>query len=341
MAASDARHIVVTRHGDAAVLEVRPMDVVAPGPGQLLVRTEAAGVAMADVQMRAGTYPEPPGLPFTPGYDVTGRVEAVGPGVAGFAPGDRVAALTVTGGYATHVLAPASHAVAVPDDVDPVVVAALVLNWVTAAQMLRRVAAVQAGDTVLVHGAAGGVGTALTELGTRWGVTVLGVASGRRTEVVAAAGGIPIDRRTDDPVDAARKRCPDGVRATFDGIGGPHLTGSRRATSRHGVVVSYGVTFSLERGLGRRAGLARHAAAVAAASLTRGPRVKIYVIAGRRGHATRHPEQFREDLAELVAMLAAGDIHPRAEALPLGDAAEAQRRLESGTVDGKLVVVPG
>ena len=155
MSASAAGHVVVARHGEAEVLQVRPMDVV-PGPGQLLVRVEAAGVAMADVQMRAGTYPEPPALPFTPGYDVTGRIEAVGPGVDGFAPGDRVAALTVTGGYATHALAPASHAVAVPYGLDPVAVAALVLNWVTAAQMLRRVAAVHAGETVLVHGAAGG-----------------------------------------------------------------------------------------------------------------------------------------------------------------------------------------
>ncbi|MGB9012519.1 MAG: alcohol dehydrogenase catalytic domain-containing protein [Aeromicrobium sp.] len=181
--------VVVRSHGGPDVLGVEPSPLPIVRSGEVLVEIEAAGVAYADVLMRRGIYPESPALPFTPGYDVVGRVVA-GPLPAGL----RVAALTVTGGYATHVLVRADEAVPVPDGVEPAQAVALVLNYVTAHQMLHRVARVRAGETVLVLGAAGGVGQALLELAAVAGIRAIGTASGSRTSLLQARGALAIDR---------------------------------------------------------------------------------------------------------------------------------------------------
>jgi len=333
-----AQAVRVERHGGPDVLVLRSVDVAAPTTGEVLVEVETAGVAYADVLMRRGVYPETPPLAFTPGYDVVGRVLATGPGVEHVEVGDRVASLTVTGGYSTHALAQAALTVPVADHLVAAEVSALVLNYVTAAQMLERVARVPGGGSILVHGAAGGVGTALLELAEHHGITAIGSASGSRTEAVTARGGIPLDRRQVDVVDETLRLVPDGVTATFDAVGGPHLRHSRRATARGGTVVSYGLSFAVEEGLGRRRALARHVAAVVRTRVTPGPAARLYVIAGKRGYATRHPEQFRADLARLAGLLETGVVSPDVTVLPLAQAGDAHRALEAGTVTGKLVL---
>lgn len=146
----------------------------APSAGELRVRVRATGVGYTDVIMRRGYYPYRPAFPFVPGYEVVGVVDAVGAGVEGFAVGDRVAALTVYGGYAEELTRAAKEFVKVPAGLDDAAVAAVILNYVTAYQMIHRVAKLERGATALVTGASGGVGLALLELLRDTGVRVVG-----------------------------------------------------------------------------------------------------------------------------------------------------------------------
>lgn len=333
------RGVVLQRHGGPEVLELQELPTPRPGPGEALVQVEAAGVAYADVLMRKGIYPETPRLPFTPGYDVVGRVVSIGPEVEELAVGDRVAALITTGGYATHALVSPPRAVLVPDHVDAPQVCALTLNYVTAHQMLHRVAAVQPGATVVVVGAAGGVGTALLELSALGGIRVIGTASGDRTAGVRARAGIAVDRRTCDVAAEVRRLAPEGVAAVFDPVGGPSLRVSQSLLAPGGVLVSYGVSFAAEAGNGKLVMLARQALALGRAKVARS-RTELYVIAGRRGRTTRRPAEFRADLAALVVELMRGGLAPEVTTMRLDEAAEAHRALEDGTVTGKLVLVP-
>lgn len=334
------RAAVVEQHGGPDVLQIRQLPDLQPGSDQVLVEVEAAGVAYADVLMRRGLYPETPHTPFTPGYDVVGRVLAVGEGVDAVGVGTRVAALTVVGGCATRVLAAAELVVPIPEDVPAPQVCALVLNYVTAHQLLHRVARVHAGQTVLVLGAAGGVGTALLELAALAGISTIGTASGARTAAVTARGGVAVDRRTHDVVTEVRRCAPGGVTAVFDPVGGPSLAVSRSMTAPGGVIASYGVSFAVDEGRSRLSMLARQGIALGRAKLARSERTELYVIAGWRGRARKHPDHFREDLTSLVRRLAAGDLAPEVVVLALDDAAEAHRALEAGEVTGKLVLVP-
>jgi NADPH:quinone reductase-like Zn-dependent oxidoreductase len=316
----------LTGAGGPQMLRLETVPAPVPGRGELLVRMQAAGVAFGDVTQRQGRNPGK--LPAVLGYDVVGTVESVGPGVEGHASGERVAALTMTGGYASHVLARSDWTVPVPVELDAARVSALVLNYLTAWQMLHRVANVQPGQSVLVLGAAGGIGSALVELARLAGVTVYGTASARRHAALRERGVRVV---------ADQGALPGQVDAVFDPVGGPSLARSRRATKRGGVVVSYGFSFTVDGGHSRAAGLLRTFTALTAAKATPGARVVVYTVGSA---AKKEPAALRDDLGQLIDLLAAGDIDPRVETLPLADAAEAHRRLEDRQVLGKLVLVP-
>ena len=187
------RQVLLTGVGGPEVLEVVERDAPEPGRGEVRVRVLAAGVAFADVLMRHGKYPGAPKIPFTPGYDLVGEVEKLGEGVGGVTVGQRVAALTQVGSYAQRVVVAAEELVPVPDGVDPAEAVALVLNYVTAYQMLHRVAEVRPGERILVHGAAGGVGTALLDLGRLGGLEAYGTASAAKHDAVRRFRATPID----------------------------------------------------------------------------------------------------------------------------------------------------
>src|SRR5215467_13033666 len=183
MQPSPARHdnerIVIARYGAAAnALEVVREPAPEPGPGEVRIRVEAAGVSFGDIAQRSNVFfAGAPPLPYTPGYDVVGRVDAIGDEVTGVTLGERVVALTMFSGYARYVCVPAAWLVRVPAHVDAAQAVALVLNYATAWQMLRRIARVKAGDAVLVYGASGGVGTALLDLARHLKLDVAAVAS--------------------------------------------------------------------------------------------------------------------------------------------------------------------
>ncbi|MFD5825708.1 alcohol dehydrogenase catalytic domain-containing protein [Lentzea sp. NPDC060358] len=324
--AAGARRVRLTSTGGPEVLRVEAVPVPEPGPGQVLITMEAAGVAFHDVTTRRGLTPG--ALPEVQGFDVVGHVMRVGAGVAEFTPGQRVGALVGDGGYATHVLAPAARTVPLPEGPPAAQLDALVLNYLTAWQMVHRVARPAPGDAVLVLGAAGGVGSALTQIARAAGVAVYGTSSPGRRGRVEAGGAIWVADQASVPVPVA---------ATFDPVGGPSLVRSRRATKPSGVVVSYGFSFATGAGHSRAGAMARTVGALLRAKLTPGPRVVVHTVARA---VDGDPAGFRADVAALVERLVAGVIEPEVVTLPLEQAAEAHRRLENREVEGKLVLVP-
>lgn len=211
-----------------------------PAAGEVRVQALAAGVGFPDVLMREGTYPGGPRPPFTPGYDLVGRVDALGAGVVTPRLGQMVAALTVWGSYAQYVCLPATGLVPVSPGLDPTEAVALVLNYTTAYQILRRVARARRGERALVHGAAGGVGAAALQLGRLAGLELYGAAAGADCDLVAELGAIPIDYRREDFVARIHALTGDGVDVVLDGIGGPVSLRSYRTLRRGRRLVLFG-----------------------------------------------------------------------------------------------------
>ncbi|MDI1364508.1 MAG: zinc-binding dehydrogenase [bacterium] len=331
----------MARTGGAEVVQGRSVTLPPPGPGEARVAIEAAGVAFADIVMRTGLYPGVK-APVTPGYDLVGRIEALGPGVEGFAVGQRVAALTVTGSYADRRNVEARHLVAAPEGVAAEALVAGVLNGLTAWQMFHRVTSAQPGEWVLVHGAAGGVGGLLLDLARLAGVRAIGTASAGKRAVVEAKGGVHIDYRSEPVAQRARAISGGGVVAAFDHVGGPHLKAASIAALRDGgTAVLYG-GYDATRGGKLRPGamiqmlLSDRLSAMALFSASQG--VVGYNVTSWRD---ARPEAYRQDLAAVLALIGAGQLDPQIGAtFPLADAAKAQALLQSTKASGKIVLKP-
>src|ERR1700722_19927532 len=234
------RAMMITRPGGPEVLQTVELPVVDPGPGQLRVAVRASGVGATDLTMLAGDYMFAPKIPFVGGYEISGVVEAIGADVTGFRVGQRVAALTVCGGFAERLVRGAEHFVPIPDEVSDVEAVAVILNYVTAWQMIHRVAHARAGQTAVVTGAGGGVGTALLQLLWLAGVKTYGAASAKKHRLVASLGATPVDYRL-GPIDRLiHAHEPAGVDFVFDAIGGANIGPCLRATRRGGMVIGYG-----------------------------------------------------------------------------------------------------
>lgn len=338
----EVQRVVVDDVGGPEVLAVVEEEDPEPGPGEVCVRVLAAGVSFTDMLIRAGTYLGGPKPPFTPGYELVGVVEELGRGCSRLRQGDRVAALTVTGAYAERVCIAEEIAVPVPTDLDPAELVSLVLTYVTAYQLLHRVARANNGEAVLVHGAAGRVGTAVLELGALAELRVYGTASADVGALVERLGGVPIDYRREDFLARVRELTGEGVDIVLDGIGGALSLRSYRALRPGGRLVIYGHHATLADGRKSRRGWISWYASTGcvglAGLLSRRRSVLAYRIAKLRD---RHPDWFRDDLLELVGLLHERKIKPHiAERLPLGDARRAHELLANSAVEGKLVLVP-
>ena len=336
------KRVVVDRYGGPEVLRVVEEDEPIPGPGEVRVRVFAAGVSFTDALLREGTYLGGPKPPFTPGYELVGVVEELGPGCSRLRVGDRVAALTVWGADAEQVCVPEKYAVEVPEDLDPAEVVSLVLPYMTAYQLLHRVAAVKSGETVLVHGAAGRVGTAVLELGALAELSLYGTASARDRVAVEQLGAVAIDYRNDDFLARLRGLPGKGVDVVLDGLGGATSVRSFRALRPGGGLVVFGYSSALTQGRRSRRGWIKWNAQTGSVFLwgLLSPRRQVhgYRIDKLRN---RRPEWFREDFLELLDLLRRGEIHPAvAERLPLTDVRRAHELLESSAATGKLVLVP-
>ncbi|MBP1774049.1 MAG: Alcohol dehydrogenase GroES domain protein [candidate division NC10 bacterium] len=318
-----------------------------PTAGEVRVRVLAAGVGLPDIMAREGIHPETPRVPFTPGWDLVGVVDRLGVGVSGLQPGELVTAMPISGAYAEFVCLPQSELVPVPSGLDAAEAVSLVLNYVTAYQMLHRSAKVRPGQRALIHGAAGGVGTALLQLGRLAELEMYGTCSSRGASAVSELGGIPIDYRQQDFVKEIHRLTGDGVDTVFDPIGGAHLWHSRKALRPGGKVVGYGNTTSLRgQGLtsgrpGRRNrlhGIPIFALYIAGGCLLPGrKRVVPYSIQTLK---RLRPALFRQDLIALFDLLQRQMIKPLiAQRLPLAEARQAHELLGKGGVTGKIVLV--
>jgi NADPH:quinone reductase len=325
---------MITKAGGPEALEWIELPVEEPGPGQLRVRVRAVGVGATDLLILAGTYRYAPKIPLVPGYEVAAVVDAIGAGVTGFRLGQRVAALTVYGGYSELLVRDARHFLPIPDDVSDVNAAAVILNYVTAWQMIHRVAKVRSGQTALVTGAGGGVGTAALELLRFAGAQTYGAASLPKHDTVRNLGAIPIDYRA-GPLDRLTRALePQGVDHVFDAIGGPNTGPCIGAARRGGTVVGYG--FMAVRGTA--ATLAMFANLYIGARL-RGRRGAFY---GITMLYKKDPEPLREDLPKIFALIGEKKLSPVVSAtFPLHAAREALEHLASGAVEGKIVLTSG
>ena len=324
--------VVLTALGGPEVFKIIEDDVRDPGRNEVRIRILACGVAFADVLMRRGLYSGVPPLPYSPGYDIAGVVESCGSAVSGWKPGDFAAALTQTGGYSRYIVLRESELVRVPDGLDPAEAVSLVLNYTTAYQLIHRIAQLSRGDSALIHGAAGGVGTAALQLGSLAGLKMFGTASKSKHDLVAALGGIPIDYRTEDFVQRAA-----GVRAVFDPIGGRNWLRSYRALGRGGRMIGYGMSAAIEGGRRNMALAGASFALLTVLGLLPGKSARWYNIMTEK---QKHPEWFREDLSRLLTILRDKSIRPVvAERLPLSGVARAHELLERASVSGKIVLL--
>ncbi len=341
------RRIIVSQYGGPEELRVVEEDCPEPKPGEARVRVLAAGVALPDVMMREGIHPETPSLPFTPGWDLVGVVDQLGAGVSAIERGQIVAALPISGSYTEFICLPQRELVPVPPGLDAAEAVSLVLNYITAYQMLHRSAKIEPGQQVLIHGAAGGVGSALLQLGGLAAVKMYGTCSSRRAPAVSDLGGIPIDYRNLDFVKEIYRLTRDGVDVVFDGIGGPHIWRSRNALRPGGRVVAYGITSSLSGGRlasgrsGRRhrfRAIAIFGLYIAGGWLLPGrKRVLPYSIQWLK---RVKPALFRQDLITLLDLLRQKKIKPLiAERFPLVQARRAHELLGKEGVTGKIVLV--
>ena len=335
------RVVQVRRFGGPEELEVADAPLPTAGRGEVRVRVLASGLEYTDVVIRRHLYPQTASRhpPFVMGYDVVGEIDQLGEGVSGFQLGDRVADMTVLGSNAAYRTLRANDLIRVPPSVDTAEAAALILSWTTAYQLLHRSAHVQRGQRVLVQGGAGAVGQALIVLGRMAGLEVWGTARGEHAALIRELGATPIDYQRED----FTRVLPGGFDVVFDGIGKDDYRHSFAALKRGGLVCAYGYTAGVQprRRLlsvltwGARVYLWRHLLSW----LPGGKRLSVYSINLMRA---RRPIWFREDLERLFGLLGTRAIRPRlGERISFDEVAEAHRRLEAGSLQGKLVLCPG
>ena len=339
--------IIVTYYGGPDALQVLEEECPEPKDGEVRVRVLAAGVPLPDILMRQGVHPETPPLPFTPGWDLIGVVDRLSNGISGIEPGQIGAALPISGAYAEFVCLLPRELVPVPPGLDAAEAVSLVLNYVTADQMLHRSAKVRPGQRVLIHGAAGGVGSALLQLGRLAGLEMYGTCSSRGASAVSDLGAIPIDYRQLDFVKQIHRLTSEGVDVVFDGIGGTHIWRSRKALRPGGTVVAYGLTSSLREGRlvsgrpGRRhrfRGIAIFGLYIAGGWLL--PSRKRVVPYSIQWLKRLRPALFQQDLIALFDLLQQQKIKPLiARRFPLAEARHAHELLGRGGVTGKIVLV--
>ena len=325
---------------DQLVLATR--EVRTPAAGQLLVRMEATGVSMAEQQMRRGKYYQQQPFPFVPGYDLVGTVIAVGEAVAPDLLGRRVAAVTKYGGWSTHVLVDARAAVPVPAALTAAEAETLVVNGLTAWQLLHRAAKVPDGGTIVVYGATGGVGMVLSQLATARGIRVIGTASTRNLDALRTVGVAPLDYADPDLLASVRRLAPGGVDAVFDHIGGAGLAGSFGMLRRGGTLAGYGSAATRDVTGSAWVPVLKLVGRLALWNLLPNDRsAHFYNLWAGVRRADAYWSRAQDDLGQVFALAAAGAVRaPIGARLPLSRVAEAVRLAESKTIVGKVVLEP-
>jgi NADPH:quinone reductase-like Zn-dependent oxidoreductase len=335
------RQAVIPRYGPPDVFAIRDVPEPEPGPGDLRIRVRAAGVNFADILARMGLYPDAPKLPMVVGYEVSGHVDRIGPDVIGMSEGDQVVALTRFGGYSESVVVPAGHAFRVPPDLSDSEAAAFPVNYLTAALALYRMAALNAGEVVLIHNAGGGVGIAATQLARLRRATVIGTASAFKHAALRSFGvEHAIDHQTTNIADEVMKITKGrGVDVILDPIGGRSFQSSYRMLAPLGRLILLGLSAA---STGERRNM-WGAFRVWMTTQRFNPMSLINRNRGVFGMHIGHLWDERRQLTPLMEMLlselSAGRLRPVvARTFPLEKVAEAHRFIQSRLNIGKVVL---
>jgi NADPH:quinone reductase-like Zn-dependent oxidoreductase len=333
------RRVVVSQRGGPEVLQLVEEALPEPEPGEVRVKVLAAGVSGYDVMLRSRRFPGFTRLPYTPGEDFVGLVDKLGDGVTTLETGQRVAGWTFGRGgcYAEFICTPADEVAPVPADLDSAEAVALVVNYLTAHVALYQTARVQKGERILVHGAAGGVGSALVRLGQLAGLEVYGTASEYNHELVSAFGATPIDYRKDDFVERIRSLTGDGVDVVFDVIGGARqLWRSYRSLRKGGRLVMLGMAAASKTGTRIIPPSLLTVALIKAIPDGK----KAPLSPGMSSYPQEHMDWYRATLTEFFEGAVADTLKPVvAERMPLAEVARAHQLLERGGYAGKVVLI--
>jgi NADPH:quinone reductase-like Zn-dependent oxidoreductase len=339
------QQVWITRRGGPEVLTVREAPAPAPRAGEVRVRVRAAGVNFADLMLRLGLHPDGPRLPAVPGYEAAGRVDALGAGAPAGLLGAEVVALCNGGGYADTVCVPAGQVWRVPAGVDVRTAAALPLNYLTAHEMLRVLARVEAGETVLIHSAAGGVGQAAVQIAQRCGARVLGSASPAKHAYLREQGLVAVFDSRATGFAAAARRATDGrgCDVVLEPRNGSWIMESYRCLARCGRLVLFGFSAAARS--------PRSGTFAALATLLRVPWCRLHplrlmndnrAVAGvNLARMWDEIERLGGWMRELLAGVAAGELAPRVDRVfPLAAADDAQRYLHERRNVGKVLLLP-
>jgi NADPH2:quinone reductase len=319
--------IRIASSGGPEVLRFEDVPTPAPGAGQVLLRVEAVGLNYVEVYQRTGLYKV--SYPLVPGGEAAGPVESVGPGVTGFAPGDRIATVNAIGAYAEYALVPADRAVKLPDGISTRQGAAAMLQGLTAHYLTTSTFALAAGHSCLVHAAAGGMGLLLCQLGKRVGARVIGTTSSEEKAALARAAGasdVILYTEQDFAVEVKRLTCGVGVNVVYDSVGRTTFLAGLTCLVPRGMMVLYGQSSGPVEPfdpqiLNQRGSL----------YLTR-PSLPHYI-------ATR--EELLRRSNDLFGWIAGGSLDVRIGAeFPLARTADAHRALEARRTTGKVLIIP-
>jgi NADPH:quinone reductase-like Zn-dependent oxidoreductase len=329
------KRVVIEKFGGPEVLSlVEESSLPEPGPNEVRVKVLATSANFTDVMIRKGMYPEVKQKPpFSPGYDMVGVVDGIGTDVIRFREGDKVADMPVIGSCSEYICVPEKQLIHLPDQLDPAEATSIILSYVTAWQMLHRIAKVKKGQKILVHGAGGAVGMAMLQLGKLMDLEMYGTASGSKHDMIKAAGAIPIDYKTTDFADYIKNHTEENLDAVFDPIGGDHFRKSFSILRKGGKLVAYGFYNAV---MGHGGSIPMDFMKLQLWNiLPNGKSATFYSIGALR---RKHPDWFREDLTTLFKMLAEKKIKPHvAGHYPLEKVQEVHRLIEEAKIKGKIV----
>ena len=341
------RAVVITKHGGPEVLKVEERPDPEPGPGEVRVAVKAAGINFADLMARSGVYPDAPKPPCVVGYEVAGEVDAVGDGVDSPSVGDRVMAGTRFGGHAELVVAPADQALPLPDSLSFEQGAAFPVNYATAYAGLVTMGGLKAGERVLIHAAAGGVGISATQVAKRIGAEIFGTASASKHDAIRAQGvDHAIDYRNADFEEEVRRITNgEGIDVAFDALGPKSFRKDYRLLRQGGRVIMYGLS---EVQTGDKRNIPAVLRSLVRMPLATMPWWKsLQVMNENKGVFGLNMLSWwdREGLDRVLEPLAegleAGDYSPVvAEAFPFERAADAHRFIAERRNVGKVVLTP-
>jgi NADPH:quinone reductase-like Zn-dependent oxidoreductase len=340
----DVRAVTITRYGPSSVLEVRQSPDPEPVEGEVRIRVEACGLNFAEVSARQGLYPDAPKPPCVVGYEGAGVVDALGPGADGPAVGTRVLFMSRFGAHASMVCTPSWLAFPIPEKMSFEDAAAIPVNYLTAYHMLFRIARIRSGDQVLVHMAAGGVGTAALQLcRTVPGVTTYGTSSARKHDYVRGHGcDHPIDYRTQDYAEEIMRLTDGrGVDVILDALGGPDWKKGYDILAKAGLLVAFGMANAISGGKRSWFHVIRQVIQIPRFNPMKMMSENKAVAGVNLGHLWDQREMLLDEMQALVRLYEEDAIKPHIHAtVPFDRASEAHEMLEGGQNLGKVVLVP-